>query len=632
MDDGPVPSDGVNAAAAAASDIPAGDEPQAQPAAHEAPPPLPEGLPEEVPQPEADEGVEYDVPLPGAGGGEEGSDTDSELDPESEILLPVQRRLEAQLRRNLEEMALTLKETTTELKRVRQKKEDTGEELYTAQQHLAKLQENLERGHDNFTAVERLRVEKEKERNEVFKDFEQNKGKIEALRKKFFKYQSELDKLSETLLRVEQFNEQIRSEISVEQRATYTAEDAIKKLEKTKLNQDFLIDNLNEQIKSKTQQLAMYTAQHAAQGEETQMARDTLAEALSEMEAIQFEKQQLLQQWKTSLIGMQRRDSTLRATQEALNVQKEQLMALDNEIIGYRHSIRKEQEKNEKLTQVLAKTENEVNFLEKQIDQLLERKQKSTDKFTMLKRSLDHTDAETKRTEADMKAIQADVADVANRHQKVSREVTEMEAKVMETLSVQTTLKKGSQSALQEIERMKNTIREKELHVTHMENELARIRVDTLQTQSHNEVLKGTLAELEKELGGRDQLIEKFQVDIRRKHDEIERKQKMLDQLNRQYDSIMGQQENEDGGEGVGPLEATINNLSKAITAKSVENDSLQRDWIRSQTELVTTKTRASELGKAIQELRAQSTILSQKRSRLTSMCCSCLALIFRGG
>ena len=551
---------------------------------------------------------------------DDGSDTDSELDPNSDILAPVQKRIEAQLRRNLEDLALTLKETTTELKRITQKKETSGEELYNAQQHLAKLQDDLERGHDNFTAVERLRVEKEKERNEVFRDFEQNKGKIESLRKKYFKYQSELDKLSETLLRVEQFNEQIRSEISVEQRATYTAEDAIKKLEKNKVKQDYLIDGLNEQIKSKTQQLAMYTAQHASQSEETQMARDTLAEALSEMDAIQFEKQQLLQQWKTSLIGMQRRDATLRVTQEALASQKEQLMALDNEIIGYRHSIRKEQERNEQLTSVLAKTENEVNSLEKQIDGLLERKQKSTDKFTMLKRSLDHTDAETKKTEADMRAIGADITAVAQKHQKVSRDVAEMEQKVLETLSMQTTLKKGSQSALQEVERMKNTIREKELQVTHMENELARIRVDTLQTQSHNEVLKGTLSELEKELSSRDQLIEKFQVDIRRKHDEIERKQKMLDQLNRQYDAIMGQQESEDGGEGVGPLEATINNLSKAITSKSVENDSLQRDWIRAQTELVNTKTKASELGKAIQELKSQSTILSQKRLRLTSM------------
>ena len=573
----------------------------------------PEG---ETSQPEE---VETAPPQPYHDGNLQDDDSDSEMDAEAEVLVSIQRRIEAQLRRNLEDLALSMKEATTELKRVKQTREDTGVELYNVQQHLAKLQENLERGHDNFTAVQGLKVQKEKERADVYKQFEQNKGTIEAMRKKYFKYQAELDKLSETILRVEHFNRQIRSEISVEQRATYTAEDAIQKLEQGKLKQDFLIDNLNEQIKSKTHQLALYSSQLSSQSAETKMARDTLAEALAEMEAIQFEKKQLLQQWKTSLIGMQRRDETLRATEEALNLQKEQLMALDNEILGYRHSIKKEQENNERLTQVLAKTENEVNFLEKQVDSLLERKQKSNDKFTMLKRSLDHTDAETRKAENEVKSIQADIAVTSKRYQKSSRVVSEMEQKVLETLSSQTTLKKGSQSALQEIEQMKGAISEKELQVTQMENELARTRVDTLQTQAHNEVLKGTMVELERELSSKDQLIEKFQVDIRRKHDEIERKQKMLDQLNRQYDSIIGQQGTEDGVEGVGPLEATINNLSKAITSKSSENDTLQRDWIKSQTELVNTKTKAAELGRAIQELNAQSTILSQKRIRLTN-------------
>eukprot|EP00756_Hemistasia_phaeocysticola_P034682 Hpha_TRINITY_DN16537_c0_g10::TRINITY_DN16537_c0_g10_i1::g.136605::m.136605 len=546
-------------------------------------------------------------------------DSDDEVDPEAENLERLQRRIEQQLRRNLEELALELKETNTELKRIKQSREDTGVELYNVQQHLAKLQESLERGHDNYTAVQQLREKKEQDRNDVFKKFEESKANIEGMRKKYFKYQAELDKLSETLLRVEQFNEQIRSEIAIEQRATYTAEDAIKKLEAHKQKHDFLIDTLNEQIKSKQQMLAMYTAQLAAQAEETKTARDTLTEALAEMEAIAFEKKQLLQQWKTSLIGMQRRDEALRATEEALTKQKEQLMALDNEIIGYRHSIRKEQERNERLTHNLGKTESDVNFLEKQIDTLLERKQKANDKFTMLKRSLDHTDAEAKKAEGEMKTIAAEIATIGKRHQRAAREVQDMEHKVLETLSNQTTLKKGSQSALQEIERMKNMIRDKELQVTHMENELARIRVDTLQTQAHNEVLKQTLSELERELNSMDQLIEKSQVDIRRQHDTIERKQKTLDQLNRQYDSIMSQQGADDGGEGVGPLEATINNLSKSITAKSAENDVLQRDWIKAQTELVNTKTKSGQLAEAISELKAQSTILTQKRTRLTN-------------
>ena len=65
------------------------------------------------------------------------------------------------------------------------------------------------------------------------------------------------------------------------------------------------------------------------------------------MESIRFEKKQLMQQWKSSLIGMQRRDEALQATQEALRKQKEVTVALGAEIIGYKKSILEQQKKNE---------------------------------------------------------------------------------------------------------------------------------------------------------------------------------------------------------------------------------------------------------------------------------------------
>eukprot|EP00906_Rhabdomonas_costata_P029190 RCo041213 len=558
--------------------------------------------------------------LPEAGStadGDESSSVVSAMDPENPILAPVQQRYERQLRRHLEEAALNLKETNTELKTARQKREDTGVELYNVQQQLARLQEQLEKLHDSHAAVVKLREEKQRERDLAAKQFDEDKAAVEDLRKKYFKYQAELDKLSETLLRVEQFNEQMQSEIAIERRAAYKAEEEIASLEKKKISQDYLIDSMNEQIKQASEKLAMYESQLASQKAETKIARDTLSDALSEMEAINFEKKQLLQQWKTSLIGMQRRDEALRATEEALEQQKEALISLDNEIQGYKLSIRKEQEKNEQLSQALAKTENEVNFLEKQIDGLLEKKQKASDKYTMLKRSLENTDAESKKVEQECKNQENELAALEKRTAKVHREVRRLEDVVMETLNTQATLKKGSRSTLQAVEKMKQQIRDKELQVTQVENELARIRIDTLQTQAHNEVLKATMQELEKELAANDYLIERMQVDIRRKHDEIERKQKNLDKLNRQFDDCIAQQGNE-SGEGVGPLEATINNLSKSIAQKSNENDQLQRDWIKAQTELVNTKNYTSKLTESIMELRAQATILEQKKIRLT--------------
>ena len=66
------------------------------------------------------------------------------------------------------------------------------------------------------------------------------------------------------------------------------------------------------------------------------------------MTDINFQKKQLVQQWKSTLIGMARRDEALQATEDALRKQREQGIAIDQELEGYRKSIRDEEAKNEK--------------------------------------------------------------------------------------------------------------------------------------------------------------------------------------------------------------------------------------------------------------------------------------------
>lgn len=56
--------------------------------------------------------------------------------------------------------------------------------------------------------------------------------------------QRELDRLGSTLKQIETYNESMKGEIAVTRRAAYAAEEAVQKLEKEKLQQDYLIDDL----------------------------------------------------------------------------------------------------------------------------------------------------------------------------------------------------------------------------------------------------------------------------------------------------------------------------------------------------------------------------------------------------
>ena len=63
---------------------------------------------------------------------------------------------------------------------------------------------------------------------------------------------------------------------------------------------------MQDNIKGLQQQLALHTAQYEAQKRETRAALETLAEAEAEMESVHFEKKQLVAQWKSSLVAIQK--------------------------------------------------------------------------------------------------------------------------------------------------------------------------------------------------------------------------------------------------------------------------------------------------------------------------------------
>ncbi len=63
---------------------------------------------------------------------------------------------------------------------------------------------------------------------------------------------------------------------------------------------------MQEGMKSMQQQLQLHTAQLEAQKRETRAAMETLAEAETEMESVHFEKKQLVAQWKSSLVAIQK--------------------------------------------------------------------------------------------------------------------------------------------------------------------------------------------------------------------------------------------------------------------------------------------------------------------------------------
>jgi len=532
----------------------------------------------------------------------------------------VQFALEKQLKGAYDISKLKLSEQGEELARQKRSREDVGVQLYQVQQQLARLQMNLEKVHDNHSIIAQMREAAEADLAQVRPAYSEQLGQVEEHRVKYARFQSEHDQLHMTLRQVEAYNGQMKSEIAVTRRATYKAEESITSLESGKKQQDILIDSLNEQLRRAQEEVALAEAQLISQRGETFAAMQTLKDAGAEMEAVTFEKKQLLQQWKVALIGMQRRDEALQATEEALGKQRQQEMALDSEVSGVKKAIKREEEQNELLTTTESKLESESRLVDASTIACKEKEERHHEKFAMLNKSLEQTDGELTRVTQQEVALEQEVNMLEAQIQKIMMETKKLQDSALTNLGEQVAVEKGAANTVHATEKLRSKRDEMEMAAAQMHNELARIRVDTLNTMSHNSQLGGQLNALNQELTEKDTLMSKYEQESRRRNIEIEKKQHELDLLNKKFDTLLKQRAGvAELDEDAGPLEATIVHLRREMLTKLTENAELQRVWIKAQTEMVNVANGNQTVNEQLHDKSAKASILMQKQMRLES-------------
>jgi len=534
------------------------------------------------------------------------------------LLGRVQEALAQQLSRHNERVTLGLREKNEELKKLVKHREEIGVTLYGAQQQLAKLQLQLEQLHDRMAMVESQRLTDDEALKVITAAYEGKKADVDEAVRRLGKSQDEQNQLNITLRQVEEYNEQMKAEIQVTRRATYKAEDHIKTVEKAKVKQDHLIDSMNEDVKRMTEQKALLEAQLVAQKQETEAATTTLREASREMDAIEFEKKQLLQQWRSSLVGMQRRDEALQNVQQALTEQAEMELAVESEVRGLQNSIRTEQERNEQLSALRDRNEREMTHLNTGMTTIKTDREKLMDHFNVLKRSLDTITEETTK-------LHSNIADHDHQHQvveknvqQVSRDTTALLTKIDEEVSEQTTVDRASSNSKKRIKKIREEITQKEVETQNLHNEIARVTVDSLNTKAHNQMLKDRLKQLSEDLSEREKLIEQYEQEIRKRHHQIEKKQLYVDRLNREYDEKRTKLENEAGEADVqGPQEAKIKHMKKAIADITKDCSDMQKDWIQKQTSLLSVSSETDRLRGHLNDQKNRKMVLEQKRVRI---------------
>lgn len=316
---------------------------------------------------------------------------------------------------------------------------------------------------------------------------------------------------------------------------------------------------------------------------ETKAAREALIEARMETEAIEKEKNQLMANWASCLIGMKRRDEAHSQMNDAIRAQKQKYDSTWSEINSYKKSIIKEQEKNENLTIMINHRKGETKNFEKQM-------KANRDKMDLLQQEYSAYNRALKETESTLGSINLEKnqkSSLNNQYQReievISQERIKLEDEIFQKLQTKLTADKAAKYSDKLRMEQREKLRELERALAKLDNEIAKAKLEAVQTQTLNEALERDIKMLNTELEDKNRIISKSESEIRQRILIIEHKQSAIDLLNKKIESLVEKA----GGVELGPMELEEKSLSKQIEDYLQNINELEQKWLREQNELV---------------------------------------------
>ncbi|KAJ3273921.1 Coiled-coil domain-containing protein 40 [Terramyces sp. JEL0728] len=294
----------------------------------------------------------------------------------------------------------------------------------------------------------------------------------------------------------------------------------------------------------------------------------------------------------------------------------EQLKKLQEKRMTYDSQILVQQKETQSAVQTLHEAavemqlEGETDYIKRQISLVKEQREKVSDSYSVYMKSLNQIEQELQGCQQERVAVQMEVNQVqkltalnATKTQKVDKEIAEK-------LKLQLSFQKGAQGSLKDGAKLRQIIHEKETAAANFHNELSLVNLEALNAEARIKTIKDRLKEVDVDMAEKNQLVGKYEQEIRQNNDLLSKKASEMDSLNKKYDQMTSG--NQDAH--MGPLEATIYNITKAIQQKESGILELQQYWLKAQNEMVTIGKDSLDIADDIQNLRMRLTVLNRKK------------------
>jgi chromosome segregation ATPase len=277
--------------------------------------------------------------------------------------------------------------------------------------------------------------------------------------------------------------------------------------------------------------------------------------------------------------------------------------------------IQVQKEINENTKMSMSRLDKETLSTEQSIKSVEMNVEVLTDNFMVLQEKLQKTKQQEKELESAVSKLKSEIINANQKCERLIRERHAIEEKISTTMHEQTSISKAARNLIHEEKSLLAKIHDKELESATILNDIARLDIERLNTQSHNAHLQKRLEDTLSALQDAESKINMHEGEMRRCNNEIEKRTKRVAMLNREYNRKLESCEEE---EPLGPLESTIKSLSKEIELLTSEMQQLQQQWATHQGELIRQISNTNLIQEKDNEKSQRLSILQQKLLRLS--------------
>ncbi|KAH8408186.1 hypothetical protein KR222_008764 [Zaprionus bogoriensis] len=540
-----------------------------------------------------------------------------ELEPEQMGILPpnhpLLRRFQLSLREHLLRTKNQLENEITEIryqvKAKEEHREQQGLALYDMQNKIgyqehqikeisAQIDEHIEKRQQEESSVDSLKKEYDE--------------KIKLTRNQKMLYHNrmmELEDLQSLGSNIKKWAYEVEDEVKNAKRIVSRDAQLQKQLSEEKRKSDILFYRLDMEVKKKEAELETICQDEIAIKEVVNVLNMSIADANTDLEALQNEHKRLVQAWSEVIIAIQLRDKILFQVQDDIRKQREEIKLNSNGIESVKKQIAREMELNRKLESFRQRMTDDMNVLKRDC-------QREMDTLIGLQAKLDEFPDFLARTEADLQEASREGTKLITEIRRLDFTIDKnyqkkfkTEEAILKLAQDQLITDKASAYRLKLLNKAQEQRRNVDLSLSKVQNQLALAMLDVEKLRSVLFKTKNENEKIQENLNKAEAKSNSLEDELKHVQDKIEIKMKRFEKLNSQVEEIQSAVGDESGN----PTEIKIKQLEKTIQVGEHQIREHQQFWIMLQNHYVNLTHKRSDQLHEIQVTRKQLSIIKQK-------------------